>query len=160
MGPIEAQTRQEAVARRARLFSPPPPKAPVKPPVFLYKGKPFDINDPIVDPPKAAAIDPDKSPVHRAVVRHIVRDVAEEFGFTQTEIMGRLKTKDVARARQIVMYLAKRHSGHSYPEIGRRLGGRDHTTIMHGCRTIEREMQCDPEMVGLVEKLEARVSAQ
>jgi len=52
-------------------------------------------------------------------------------------MMGPKRARNVARPRQIAMYLSKQLTCRSLPEIGRRFGGRDHTTIMHGVRKIE-----------------------
>jgi chromosomal replication initiator protein len=54
--------------------------------------------------------------------------------------------RNIARPRQIAMYLAKQLTPRSLPEIGRRFGGRDHTTIMHGVRKIEELMATDSQM--------------
>jgi chromosomal replication initiator protein len=54
--------------------------------------------------------------------------------------------RTIARPRQIAMYLAKQLTPRSLPEIGRRFGGRDHTTIMHGVRKIEELMATDSQM--------------
>ncbi|MBA4326380.1 MAG: chromosomal replication initiator protein DnaA, partial [Rhodobacter sp.] len=56
----------------------------------------------------------------------------------------RLRT--IARPRQVAMYLSKQLTPRSLPEIGRRFGGRDHTTIMHGVRKIEELMTIDSQL--------------
>ena len=57
-----------------------------------------------------------------------------------------MRVRTIARPRQIAMYLAKQLTPRSLPEIGRRFGGRDHTTIMHGVRRIEELMTTDSQM--------------
>jgi len=52
----------------------------------------------------------------------------------------------IARPRQVAMYLAKQLTPRSLPEIGKRFGGRDHTTIMHGVRRIEELMATDSQL--------------
>jgi chromosomal replication initiator protein len=54
--------------------------------------------------------------------------------------------RTIARPRQIAMYLSKQLTPRSLPEIGRRFGGRDHTTIMHGVRKIEELMATDSQL--------------
>jgi chromosomal replication initiator protein len=56
------------------------------------------------------------------------------------------RSRQIARPRQIAMYLAKNLTSLSYPEIGRRFGNRDHTTIMHAVRKVEELMVSDIEL--------------
>ncbi|WP_090732889.1 chromosomal replication initiator protein DnaA [Paracoccus homiensis] len=67
----------------------------------------------------------------------IQRKVAEHYNIRLADMMGPKRARNVARPRQIAMYLSKQLTSRSLPEIGRRFGGRDHTTIMHGVRKIE-----------------------
>ncbi len=67
----------------------------------------------------------------------IQRKVAEHYNIRLADMMGPKRARNVARPRQIAMYLSKQLTCRSLPEIGRRFGGRDHTTIMHGVRKIE-----------------------
>ena len=61
-------------------------------------------------------------------------------------MIGPKRVRTIARPRQIAMYLAKQLTSRSLPEIGRRFGGRDHTTIMHGVKKIEELMTADSQM--------------
>ena len=63
------------------------------------------------------------------------------------------RTRAVARPRQIAMWLCKQHTTRSYPDIGRRFGGRDHTTVLHGVRKIEELMALDDQIARDVETL-------
>lgn len=63
-----------------------------------------------------------------------------------SDLIGPKRVRTIARPRQIAMYLAKQLTPRSLPEIGRRFGGRDHTTIMHGVRRIEELMTTDSQM--------------
>ena len=67
----------------------------------------------------------------------IQRKVAEHYNIRLADMVGPKRARNVARPRQIAMYLAKQLTSRSLPEIGRRFGGRDHTTIMHGIRKVE-----------------------
>ncbi len=64
---------------------------------------------------------------------NIRKVVAEYYDITVKEIMGRKRTRSIARPRQIAMALARELTGDSFPEIGQSFGGRDHTTVMHAC---------------------------
>lgn len=80
----------------------------------------------------------------------IQRKVAEHYNIRLADMMGPKRARTVARPRQIAMYLSKHLTSRSLPEIGRRFGGRDHTTIMHGVRKIE-ELSSDD--LGLAEDI-------
>ncbi|MFA4858132.1 MAG: chromosomal replication initiator protein DnaA [Candidatus Margulisiibacteriota bacterium] len=74
----------------------------------------------------------------------IKKAVAEHFGVALEELDARLRTKEVALARQIAMYLARDLVKSSLPKIGEAFGGRDHTTVLHACEKIKNESKNDP----------------
>lgn len=82
-------------------------------------------------------------------IENIQRTVAEYYNITMADIKSKSRSRSVARPRQMAMALAKELTSHSLPEIGREFGGRDHTTVMHACKTInelrltERSLQED-----------------
>jgi len=73
----------------------------------------------------------------RVTIDEIQRRVAEHFNIRLSEMASERRARAVARPRQIAMYLAKQLTTRSLPEIGRKFGGRDHTTVMHAVRKIE-----------------------
>ena len=73
----------------------------------------------------------------RIRVEDILRIVAKHYGVTRADLLSSRRTANVVRPRQIAMYLAKTLTLRSLPEIGRRFGGRDHTTVLHAVRKIE-----------------------
>ena len=68
---------------------------------------------------------------------NIQRTVAEYYKIKVADLMSRRRSRSVARPRQVAMALAKELTNHSLPEIGDSFGGRDHTTVLHGCRKIK-----------------------
>jgi chromosomal replication initiator protein len=94
-----------------------------------------------------------KGAERRVTVDEIQKLVAEHFGLKQADLLSERRTRAVARPRQIAMHLAKSLTTKSYPDIGRRFGGRDHTTVLHAVRTIERMIGEDPAMARDVETL-------
>jgi chromosomal replication initiator protein len=86
----------------------------------------------------------------------IQKTVAEFFKIRVADMHSPRRSRDVARPRQVAMYLAKTLTSRSYPDIGRAFGGRDHTTVMHACEQInnlkERDRELD-ENVRLLEKM-------
>ena len=79
-------------------------------------------------------------------IEEIQRKVAEHYNVRLTDMVGPKRQRTVARPRQVAMYLAKTLTTRSLPEIGRRFGGRDHTTIMHGIRKIEELRATDSQL--------------
>lgn len=79
----------------------------------------------------------------RITIDEIQRKVAEHFGVRMSDMHSARRARAVARPRQIAMYLCKRLTQRSLPEIGRKFGGRDHTTVMHAVRKIEELMDQD-----------------
>ena len=92
-------------------------------------------------------------PERRITVDEIQKTVAEHFNMKQVDLLSERRTRAIARPRQIAMYLCKQHTTRSYPDIGRRFGGRDHTTVLHGVRKIEELMPQDDQIARDVEAL-------
>lgn len=74
-------------------------------------------------------------------VDNIQKLVADFYGIKVQDLLSKQKSRDIARPRQIAMALAKELTSHSLPEIGNFFGGRDHTTVLHAVRTIEKLKQ-------------------
>ncbi|MEM6811564.1 MAG: chromosomal replication initiator protein DnaA [Pseudomonadota bacterium] len=73
----------------------------------------------------------------RITIDEIQRKVAEHYNIRLSDMHSARRARQVARPRQVAMYLAKQLTARSLPEIGRKFGGRDHTTVMHAVRKIE-----------------------
>ena len=84
-------------------------------------------------------------------VDDILRVVAKHYNVTRADILSQRRTANVVKPRQIAMYLAKTLTLRSLPEIGRRFGGRDHTTVLHAVRKIEALVARDTALSGEVE---------
>ncbi len=82
----------------------------------------------------------------RITIDEIQKRVSEHFRIRQAEMVSARRAREVARPRQIAMYLAKQLTPRSLPEIGRRFGGRDHTTVIHAVRQIERLRGIDTDI--------------
>lgn len=94
-----------------------------------------------------------ESPIAAATtisVERIQQAVAEHFGVERSDILSARRTREVVRPRQVAMYLSKKLTLKSLPELGRRFGGRDHTTVLHGARKIERLIKSDAVIFNLV----------
>lgn len=95
----------------------------------------------------------------KITVEEIQRKVSEHFNIRLSDLIGPKRVRTFARPRQIAMYLSKQLTSRSLPEIGRRFGGRDHTTIMHGVRKIEELKQQDSQIADHVELLRRSLEA-
>ena len=79
-------------------------------------------------------------------IENIQKTVAEYFKIRVGDLLSKKRTRSIARPRQIGMALAKELTNHSLPEIGDAFGGRDHTTVLHGCRRIESLRETDKRL--------------
>lgn len=94
----------------------------------------------------------------RVRVDDILRVVAKHYNVTRADILSQRRTANVVKPRQIAMYLAKMLTLRSLPEIGRRFGGRDHTTVLHAVRKIEGLVGSDRAVADEIETLKRLVS--
>ena len=89
----------------------------------------------------------------RLTVEEIQRKVAEYFSIKMSDMVSNRRMQNIARPRQIAMYIAKQLTSKSLPEIGRKFGGRDHTTILHAVRKIQELCADDFDFANDVEIL-------
>lgn len=89
----------------------------------------------------------------RVTIEEIQKRVAEHFNVKVSDMHSARRSRAVARPRQIAMYLSKLLTPRSLPEIGRKFGGRDHTTVMHAVRKVEELRSADPSFAEDVELL-------
>jgi chromosomal replication initiator protein len=80
----------------------------------------------------------------RVTIEEIQKKTAEYYKLDLRELHSARRARRVARPRQVAMYLARELTSRSLPDIGRRFGGRDHTTVLHACRRIEALCKTDP----------------
>ncbi|MDQ3849546.1 MAG: chromosomal replication initiator protein DnaA [Actinomycetota bacterium] len=91
-------------------------------------------------------------------IERIQELTCEAFGVTADELVSSARTAALAWARQVAMYLARRHTDATLPDIGQRFGGRNHTTVLHACKRAEQRIAGDPEDAAAVRKLERRMT--
>ncbi|MDJ0638079.1 MAG: chromosomal replication initiator protein DnaA [Paracoccaceae bacterium] len=95
----------------------------------------------------------------KITVEEIQRKVSDHYNIRLSDLIGPKRVRTFARPRQVAMYLSKQLTSRSLPEIGRRFGGRDHTTVMHGVRKIEELMQQDSQIADDLEMLRRALEA-
>jgi chromosomal replication initiator protein len=89
----------------------------------------------------------------RVTIEEIQKRVAEHFNIKVSDMHSARRSRAVARPRQVAMYLAKQLTPRSLPEIGRKVGGRDHTTVMHAVRKVEELRAADASFAEDIELL-------
>ena len=89
----------------------------------------------------------------KVTVEEIQRKVAEHYNMRMSDMIGPKRHRTIARPRQMAMYLSKQLTARSLPEIGRRFGGRDHTTVMHAVKRIEELRAVDNQIAEDLEML-------
>ena len=86
-------------------------------------------------------------------VKNVVGKVAEFYGIDEESIYEKTRRREVVRPRQVIMYILRQDFNISYPTIGSKLGGRDHTTVIHSCEKIKKEMVVDTDLAKEVQNI-------
>ena len=86
-------------------------------------------------------------------VKNVVGRVAEFYGINEESIYEKTRRREVVRPRQVIMYLLREDFRISYPSIGTKLGGRDHTTVIHSCEKIKREIVVDTSLAKEIQNI-------
>ncbi|MDE0591374.1 chromosomal replication initiator protein DnaA [Halocynthiibacter sp. C4] len=95
----------------------------------------------------------------KITIEEIQRKVSEHYNIRLSEMIGPKRVRTIARPRQVAMFLSKQLTSRSLPEIGRRFGGRDHTTVMHGVKRIEELKAHDNQIAEDLELLRRSLEA-
>lgn len=100
-----------------------------------------------ISPAGAVSIKP------RITIARIQEVVAAYYGLEPDDLAGQSRKWDVAHPRQVAMYLAREQTGQSLPCIGKRFGGRDHSTVIHAVREVRKRMSADNAVFRDVQRL-------
>lgn len=90
----------------------------------------------------------------------IIQVVAEHYGISELDLVGTKRTKELATARQVAMYLCREMTEVSLQQIGSHFGGKDHTTVLYAIKKISTEVEDNPDTSGTVTVLKKKISAQ
>ena len=102
-----------------------------------------------------AALKPLLQPkVVNVTVDDIKKAVANHFNIKVSEIISKRRTKNLSFPRHIAMYLCRKHTTASYPEIGEHFGGRDHSSVIHAASVVSSKLSTDSDVKGLIESIE------
>jgi chromosomal replication initiator protein len=91
-------------------------------------------------------------------VESIQKTICDYYNLKINDLKAKRRTKNIALPRQVAMYLARKHTSTSFPTIGSKFGGRDHSTVIHAAKTIEKKIKEDPQMQTTIEKLEKNLN--
>ena len=86
-------------------------------------------------------------------VREIIKSVADFYGVEEGSIYEKTRRKEVVKPRQVIMYLLRDDFRMSFPTIGDKLGGRDHTTVIHSCEKIRNDLKSDSALTQEINQL-------
>lgn len=86
-------------------------------------------------------------------VKNVVDKVATFYGIDEESIYEKTRRREVVRPRQVIMYILREDFNISYPTIGTKLGGRDHTTVIHSCEKIKREVIVDNDLAKEIQSI-------
>jgi chromosomal replication initiator protein len=86
-------------------------------------------------------------------VKDVIRSIAEFYDIDENSIYEKTRRKEVVKPRQLIMYILREDFKVSYPTIGEKLGGRDHTTVIHSCEKIKNDLKEDPTLTQEVQQI-------
>jgi chromosomal replication initiator protein len=101
-----------------------------------------------------------KSSRTEVTIENIQKTICDYFNIKITDLKAKRRTQNIALPRQVAMYLCRKHTETSFPGIGNKFGGRDHSTVIHASRTIEKRIKEDPHMQNTIEKLERNLNVK
>jgi len=92
-------------------------------------------------------------PKKTVAIKDVVKIIASFYGITEDVIYEKTRRSEIVRARQVAMYILREDFNVSYPLIGQKLGGRDHTTVIHSHLKIKEDLKTDPSLLQEIEKI-------
>lgn len=92
-------------------------------------------------------------PKKNIAIKDVVKMVSEHYQIEEEAIYDKTRKKEIVRARQVIMYLLREDFNVSYPLIGQKLGGKDHTTVIHSCLKIKADLKNDPQLMEELEQI-------
>lgn len=86
-------------------------------------------------------------------IKDVIRIVSQFYDVEEKDIFDKSRKKEVVKPRQMIMYILREDFDVSYPSIGEKLGGRDHTTVIHSCEKIKEEIKTNPSVISDIERI-------
>jgi len=95
----------------------------------------------------------EKKPTKNHTTKEVVKIVANFYNIEEDAIYEKSRKKDIIKPRQVIMYLLREYLDISFPSIGQKIGGRDHTTAIHSYEKIKEDLKTDPELIQEIDQL-------
>ncbi|MFM7088083.1 MAG: chromosomal replication initiator protein DnaA [Candidatus Paceibacterota bacterium] len=92
-------------------------------------------------------------PKKNVAVKDVVKVVSDHYSIEENSIYDKTRRKEIVRARQVIMYILREDFNVSYPLIGQKLGGKDHTTVIHSYLKIKEDLKNDPQLLQEIEQI-------
>ena len=92
-------------------------------------------------------------PKKNMAIKDVVKIVAEYYKLEELSVYEKTRKKEIVKARQVIMYLLREDFNVSFPLIGQKLGGKDHTTVIHSCLKIKTDLKNDPQLLQELEQI-------
>ena len=92
-------------------------------------------------------------PKKNMAIKDVVKIVSEYYKLEEASVYEKTRKKEIVKARQVVMYLLREDFNVSYPLIGQKLGGKDHTTVIHSCLKIKEDLKNDSQLLQELEQI-------
>lgn len=92
-------------------------------------------------------------PKKNIAIKDVVKMVSDHYQIEEASIYDKTRKKEIVKARQVIMYLLREDFNVSYPLIGQKLGGKDHTTVIHSCLKIKNDLKNDPQLTEELEQI-------
>ena len=86
-------------------------------------------------------------------IKDVVKTVSDYYSLEESSVYEKTRRKEIVKARQVVMYLLREDFNVSYPLIGQKLGGKDHTTVIHSYLKIKADLKNDPHLLQELEQI-------
>ena len=97
-------------------------------------------------------------PKKNSSIKDVVKTIAEFYGITENEIYEKTRKKNVVKPRQMIMYVLREDFDVSYPTLGEKLGGKDHTTVMHSYEKVKEDLKTDSSLVRELSQLRSMLT--
>jgi chromosomal replication initiator protein len=90
--------------------------------------------------------------------KEVVKIISDFYKIDEESIYEKTRRKEIIKPRQIIMYILREDFNISYPSIGDKMGGRDHTTVIHSCEKIKREIKSDNELIREIQQIRTMIT--
>ena len=88
-------------------------------------------------------------------VKEVIKLITDFYSISEDSIFDKTRKKEVVKPRQVIMYILREDFNLSFPSIGEKMGGRDHTTVIHSCEKIKDDLKVNPLLISEISQIRA-----